>query len=51
MPGLGPGAREPGDRRARRIRFTPTGLDWLVAFQDAIERAEAEARAGWATTC
>jgi uncharacterized membrane protein len=35
---------DPQDRRARRIRFTPTGLDWLAAFQDAIERAEAEAR-------
>jgi DNA-binding MarR family transcriptional regulator len=35
---------DPQDRRARRIVFTATGLDWLSAFQKAIEAAEAEAR-------
>lgn len=39
--------REPDaqDRRARRIVFTPTGLDWLQAFQAAVTQAEAEVRA------
>jgi DNA-binding MarR family transcriptional regulator len=35
----------PQDRRARRIVFTPTGLDWLHAFQAAVAQAEAEVRA------
>ncbi len=30
------------DRRARRVCFTPTGLDWLQAFHDAVAQAEAE---------
>ena len=40
-------AREPDprDARARRIVFTPTGLDWLAAFRDAVAQAEAEFRA------
>lgn len=40
-------AREPDprDARARRIVFTPAGLDWLAAFQEAVTRAEAEFRA------
>ncbi|MGH8820649.1 MAG: MarR family transcriptional regulator [Rhodoferax sp.] len=39
--------REPDarDARARRVRFTPTGLDWLQAFRDAVAQAEAEFRA------
>jgi len=38
--------RETGmrDRRARLIVFTPTGLDWLEAFREAVEQAEAEFR-------
>ena len=39
-------AREPDplDARARRIVFTPTGLDWLAAFKAAVALAEAEFR-------
>lgn len=33
---------DPHDKRARRVRFTPTGLDWLQAFHDAVAQAEAE---------
>lgn len=36
---------DPRDARARRIVFTPTGLDWLRAFQQAVEQAEREFRA------
>jgi DNA-binding MarR family transcriptional regulator len=36
---------DPLDARARRVRFTPTGLAWLQAFQDAVAQAEAEFRA------
>ncbi|MFN3830157.1 MAG: MarR family winged helix-turn-helix transcriptional regulator [Tepidimonas ignava] len=36
---------DPRDARARRIVFTPTGLDWLQAFRRAVEQAEAEFRA------
>ena len=36
---------DPRDRRARRIVFTPTGLDWLQAFQRAVAQAEREFRA------
>ena len=32
------------DKRARRVCFTPTGLDWLQAFHDAVAQAEAEFR-------
>ncbi len=35
---------DPNDRRARIIRFTPQGLQWLHAFRRAISRAEAEMR-------
>jgi DNA-binding MarR family transcriptional regulator len=40
-------AREPDphDARARRVRFTQTGLAWLKAFHDAVRQAEAEFRA------
>ena len=39
--------REPDarDARARLVRFTPTGLAWLQAFQDAVAQAEQEFRA------
>ena len=39
-------AREPDplDARARRIVFTPAGLDWLAAFRAAVAQAEAEFR-------
>jgi len=33
------------DARARRVRFTATGLAWLEAFQGAVAQAEAEFRA------
>lgn len=38
--------REPDtrDARARLIRFTPMGLDWLAAFHAAVAQAEAEFR-------
>ncbi|WP_119964257.1 MarR family winged helix-turn-helix transcriptional regulator [Simplicispira lacusdiani] len=36
---------DPHDARARRVRFTPTGLAWLQAFQGAVAQAEAEFRA------
>jgi DNA-binding MarR family transcriptional regulator len=36
---------DPRDARARRVRFTPAGLDWLAAFRDAVAQAEAEFRA------
>ena len=35
---------DPHDARARRIVFTPTGLDWLQAFRRAVEQAEQEFR-------
>ena len=35
---------DPTDARARRIVFTPAGLDWLQAFRHAVARAEAEFR-------
>ena len=39
--------REPDvqDARARRVRFTTTGLAWLQAFASAVQQAEAEFRA------
>lgn len=33
---------DPLDARARRVRFTATGLAWLQAFYDAVAQAEAE---------
>jgi DNA-binding MarR family transcriptional regulator len=36
---------DPRDARARVVRFTETGLDWLQAFRDAVAQAEAEFRA------
>jgi DNA-binding MarR family transcriptional regulator len=35
---------DPLDARARRVVFTPVGLAWLQAFQDAVAQAEAEFR-------
>lgn len=36
---------DPLDARARRVRFTATGLAWLQAFQGAVAQAEAEFKA------
>jgi DNA-binding MarR family transcriptional regulator len=36
---------DPHDARARRVRFTPTGLAWLQGFREAVAQAEAEFRA------
>lgn len=36
---------DPRDRRARLVRFTPTGRAWLAAFHRAVAQAEAEFRA------
>jgi len=33
---------DPRDGRARLVRFTPTGLAWLHAFQRAVAQTEAE---------
>lgn len=35
---------DPHDTRARLVRFTPTGLAWLKAFEEAVSQAEAEFR-------
>ncbi|HVZ47034.1 MAG TPA: MarR family transcriptional regulator [Ramlibacter sp.] len=35
---------DPRDGRARVVRFTPTGLAWLQAFQRAVQQAESEFR-------
>jgi DNA-binding MarR family transcriptional regulator len=35
---------DPADARARRIAFTPAGLDWLAAFRAAVTQAESEFR-------
>ncbi len=35
---------DPLDARAKRIVFTPAGLDWLQAFRQAVAQAEAEFR-------
>lgn len=34
-----------GDARAKRVVFTPSGLAWLSAYQEAVTQAEAELRA------
>jgi hypothetical protein len=36
---------DPLDARARRVRFTATGLAWLQAFREAVAQAQAEFRA------
>ena len=36
---------DPTDARARRVRFTASGLAWLNAFRAAVQQAEAEFRA------
>ena len=33
------------DARARLVRFTPSGLSWLAAFEQAVAQAEREFRA------
>jgi DNA-binding MarR family transcriptional regulator len=35
---------DPRDARGRMVRFTPAGLAWLHAFQDAVAQAESEFR-------
>jgi DNA-binding MarR family transcriptional regulator len=35
---------DPADARARRIRFTATGLAWLNAYRDAVQQAQEEMR-------
>ena len=37
--------RDPRDARAKLIKFTPTGLAWLKAFESAVARVEAEFKA------
>lgn len=34
--------QDPHDTRARLVKFTPSGMAWLQAFQNAIQQAEAE---------
>jgi DNA-binding MarR family transcriptional regulator len=36
---------DPLDARARRVKFTATGLAWLQAFREAVAQAESEFRA------
>jgi DNA-binding MarR family transcriptional regulator len=36
--------RDSRDARARLVRFTPTGLAWLQAFNEAVAQAEHEFR-------
>ncbi len=35
---------DPRDARARKLQFTPLGLAWLAAYQDAVAQAQAEMR-------
>jgi DNA-binding MarR family transcriptional regulator len=35
---------DPLDARARLVKFTPTGMDWLRAFRTAVAQAELEFR-------
>jgi DNA-binding MarR family transcriptional regulator len=35
---------DPADKRARVVRFTPAGLQWLDAFRHAVDQAEREMR-------
>jgi DNA-binding MarR family transcriptional regulator len=35
---------DPRDARARKVRFTPLGLAWLAAYQDAVAQAQIEMR-------
>jgi DNA-binding MarR family transcriptional regulator len=35
---------DPRDTRARIVRFTATGLEWLQAFKEAVAQADAEFR-------
>jgi DNA-binding MarR family transcriptional regulator len=36
---------DPGDARARQVRFTATGVAWLAAHRSAVAQAEEELRA------
>jgi len=40
--GLVERAPDPSDGRARIVRFTPQGLDWLAVFGEAVAQAEQE---------
>jgi DNA-binding MarR family transcriptional regulator len=42
--GLVTRAADPLDARAKRVQFTPDGLAWLRAFQQAVAQAETELR-------
>lgn len=42
--GLVASAVDPSDKRARIIRFTSRGLQWLQAFRRAVDKAEQEMR-------
>lgn len=42
---------DPEDRRAKIVRFTDRGLEWLAAFEAAVEQAELEMRTGLGTLC
>ncbi len=35
-------ASDPRDARSRRVVFTPAGIQWLKAYQQAVQQAEAE---------
>lgn len=42
---------DPTDARAKIVRFTPAGLEWLVAFKSALEQSEREMRQKLGTLC
>lgn len=49
--GLVERVQDPADKRARVVRFTPQGLEWLDAFGRAVEQAEAELAAEIGARC
>ncbi|HET9868369.1 MAG TPA: MarR family transcriptional regulator [Nitrospira sp.] len=42
---------DPEDRRAKIVRFTDRGLEWLTAFEAAVQQAEFEMRTSLGTLC
>lgn len=42
---------DPEDRRAKIVRFTDRGLEWLAAFEAAVNQAELEMRSSLGTLC
>lgn len=42
---------DPTDARAKIVKFTSSGLEWLAAFKSALERAEREMRRELGTLC